>query len=644
MPVNALGGSAFEKLQNYKEPTIQRVTKTKQPRIDEVTLKHEEAIEQSSALDTLSKLVRNFTEITSVLRRPYDNPFESKNATLTTTDLGLAEKYVSVIPGKYTPKMTFDLHVEQVATASKLLINYPINSDKEVDFEGLLDFDINGTSVKIDFTTEETGKEIVKKINSEFEKEGVKATANLLKLGDGKANIQVTNQELGQKDIRCLLTETGYLDLIGHFIPYERNNQFGCTLGTSAKIVIDGTELENPDSNIFDGKTIGFEGVTIKALAPNTVGNPNAIKQTVTIAPDTTNDGVMMKSISKFARAYNDLKIFVAKMTEKSSDKEYAKTAILHNSSAIRQAQALLDSVFDPNINNGGKYKLLSDVGVGLVPADKDEAAPIGTTLLQTVDETALRNALENNYEDFVTLFRGTLKVTETNTRGSKLALSSTTETLDSKFYNKDMNVKIKPGVNPGEVLPFSTQAIDDNGNPIFDPDPTGGGALAIARMIYWDVEVEIDGITNLNPLNVHIPIRGHYTRSGADSKFGYIDFKDTELKGLRLQWDAANVTNQGNNNPEIFTVNLSQGLADLTYFRSNDLMSADGNTGTLNFASKEIQSKVKNFSDEKTKLETILARDLEKIEQEFAKIEQMSILNDIFLDAISDILNPAAA
>ena len=152
MPVNAVGGSHLEKLQNYKEPTIQRITKQKQPRIDEVTLKHEEAIEQSSALDTLSKLVGNFTGAAAVLQKPYDSPFENKNATLTTTDLGLPEKYVSVIPGKYTPKMTFDLRVEQVATASKLLISSPINSDEAFNTNGSLNFDINGSNVEIDFT------------------------------------------------------------------------------------------------------------------------------------------------------------------------------------------------------------------------------------------------------------------------------------------------------------------------------------------------------------------------------------------------------------------------------------------------------------------------------------------------------------
>jgi len=428
----------------------------------------------------------------------------------------------------------------------------------------------------------------------------------LLKLGDGTANIKVTHQELGAKGIECT------------FIQYEnfmhmeyKEHEFVCTIGTSAKIVIDGTELENPDSNIFDGKTIGFEGVTIKALAPNTAG-PNAIKQTVTIAPDTTNDGVMMKSISKFARAYNDLKIFVAKMTEKSSDKEYAKTAILHNSSAIRQAQALLDSVFDPSINNGGKYKLLSDVGVGLVLANKNEEAPIGTTLLQTVDEAALRNALENNYEDFTALFRGALKVTANPAnQNSKLSLSFMSKSLDSKFYNQDMTVKIKPGANPGEIVQF-TDLVDDT---------------------KWDVEAYFGEKI----------IKGNYKQ--VDSKdgtnnAGYIDFNGTPLEGLRLYWNAVKATNLTNQNPEEFTVNLSQGLADITYFRSNDLMGEDGK-GSLEFYSTESQSKVKSFSKKKTELETILARDLEKIEQAYSKVEEMSLLNDIILDAIKGLLNP---
>ena len=643
MATSAVGGTALERLQNYKEPTIKRVTKAQQTKIDAVTLKHEGAVEQSTALGTLSGLVRSFTGAAAVLQRPYDSPFDKKSATLTTTDVGIAQKYISVTSGKYTPKMNFDVRVEQIAQASTLLMNAAVipynpaqdtagamNGGGPANLDGTFTFDVEGVLVNINVVGADSIKDIIRKVNNEFSTQNVNARASFVKLVRGGAHIQITHQELGNKQIQSSFTDA---DLLVGVVPqYTADSAVLGTSGQNAIIHINGVQLEQ-NNNIFDGATVGIEGVTIKALAPNTVGPAN--KQTVTIAPDTTNDGVV-KDIAKFVRAYNDLKIFVAKMTEKISDKEYAPTAVLHNSSAIRQARFLLDSVFDPSINSGGKYKLLSDVGIGLAPAEKDEEAPVGTTLLSTVDEAALRNALETNYEDFTALFVGKLTVTANAAGGSKLDLSSMTESLDPKFYNTPMRVKINPGAAAGQVAPFPpVPALDNNGAPIID---NINGVLT-PRMISWDVEVEIDGITNPNPLlpNNHTPIRGHYTRNGTDT-FGYIDFKDTDLKGLRLQWDAVNVVVGA---PEVFTVNLSQGLSDLAYFRSNDLMSEDGNRGTLILTSKEIQQKVKDLSAEQTKLETILEKELDKIEQQFAKIEQMSILNDIFLDAISDLLNP---
>ena len=85
MATKAVGGTALERLQNYKEPTIKRVTKAQQTKIDAVTLKHEKAVEQSTALGTLSDLVSNFTAAAAVLHRPYDSPFDKKIATLTPT-------------------------------------------------------------------------------------------------------------------------------------------------------------------------------------------------------------------------------------------------------------------------------------------------------------------------------------------------------------------------------------------------------------------------------------------------------------------------------------------------------------------------------------------------------------------------------
>jgi flagellar capping protein FliD len=640
MATSAVGGTALERPQNYKEPTIKRVTKAQQTKIDAVTLKHENAVEQSTALGTLSDLVSNFTAAAAVLHRPYDSPFDKKIATLTPTVVagyvGKPEQYISVNASTFAPKTAFNVEVTSIAKASKLTLPVGINYNPAVQggggagFVGRLTFSVDGgpNVVVTPQNVLTSGQQIVRDINSAFATAGIKVQANLVVDGQGQADIQISHQENGPKLLNC---DYSTFDWLAWNVISSSNSGMPAlgTTGSVATIVIDGLAPINSDTNVF--KDV-IPGITITALAANTAGQ----KQTATIVPDISNENGVIKDLDNFVTAYNDLTIFVAKMTEKASDKEYASTAVLHNSQAINQARFLLNSVFDPSINSGGKYKLLSDIGIGLKVAEKSDNAPARTKLLGKTDETKLRDALTNNYEDFTALFVGKLKVTTNAARGSKLDLSMMTEPLESKFYNTPMRVKINPGAAAGQVAPFPpVQAVDDLGNPIFDPDPAGGPA--IPRMISWDVEVEINGITNLaNPL-VHTPIRGHYTRNGTDT-FGYIDFKDTDLKGLRLQWDAVNVVVGA---PEVFTVNLSQGLSDLAYFRSNDLMSEDGNRGTLILTSKEIQQKVKDLSAEQTKLETILEKELDKIEQQFAKIEQMSILNDIFLDAISDLLNP---
>lgn len=647
MPINQISNSPLMCLQNHKEPLIKRLNKNYAPRIEDAVTRSELAEEQYVALGTLNDLVKNFTKSALNIQNPVINPFDKKMSNITTTDTSRPNNYISVETTPKASKMSFDVRVNAVATASKMIIGkggtLNIRSVGNM-FNGELTVGVDGVNSVVKLNGGESLQQIIDNINNKFADNGVKASAISLKI-DGandndndKYNIVISSQELGAKVLTFNWNPNGKFNPFTGLIQPHSGNYLLETLnipGTEAEITIDGRQIEKQDSNVF--KDI-MTGVTIKVLAPNISGDVTKT-QTVNIGPNTTNDGVI-KDIAIFVRAYNDLKIFVAKMTEKSSEKDYADTAVLHNSSAIRKARFLLDSVFDPSINNGGKYKLLSDVGIGLIPAERDEEAPIGTTLLSTVDETKLRNAMDNNYEDFTALFVGALKVTANTAGGSKLALSSMTETLDSKFYNTPMRVEINPGAAPGEVALFPpVQARDRDNNLLTDPNPIPGG-LPIPRMVQWGVKVEIPGITDTptNPGVHNNPIWGTYTRNDTDT-FGYIDFKDTDLKGLRLQWDAVNV---GPGVAEVFTVNLSQGLADLAYFRSNDLMSEDGKRGTLLIDSEFMHSKVNKLNIEKIKLEDTLETKLNEIEMQFAKIEQMSILNDIFLNAISDIINPS--
>ena len=288
-------------------------------------------------------------------------------------------------------------------------------------------------------------------------------------------------------------------------------------------------------------------------------------------------------------------------------------------------------------------------MGIGLAPAADIDDAPCGTDILTSIDPTALDNALNNHFDDFTALFRGGLKVTTNSKRGSTLNLSYFKNKLDSDVFKKPMTIKIWPGAGPGDVIQKKVDKLDEYGNKIIDPENPNNYIKVDAH----GVEVSIPGITNKNLNNlgepINTPILGTYTRNGNET-YGYISFEGTELEGLRLQWDALNVSSDPSTisvdnprgEPETFIIELTQGLADVVYFKSNDLMSEDGTRGTILTGSELMHSKVKKLSIEKTKLEDTLETKLDEIEMQFAKIEQMSILNDIFLDAISDIINPS--
>ena len=653
MPINPVGGSALMRLQNYKEPLIKRLNKDYAPRIEDSVTRSELAGEQYVALGTLGGLVRNLTKAALAIQNPVINPFDKKMANITSTDTTHPNNYISVETTPKASQMAFDVRVNAVATASKMIISkggtLNIRSVGNI-FNGELTVGVDGINSVIKLNAGDSLQQIIDNINNKFADKGVKANAVPLKINDANDNynIVISSQELGEKVLSCNWVPIGLSPFTG--LPYPANSliETANTLGKQANITIDGGQIALQDSNVF--KDI-MPGVTIKALTPNIggLGGDVTKTQTVNIGPDTTKTGVF-EDINKFFIAYNKLKVFVAKMTEKTSEKDYADTAVLHSTSEIRQASYLLDSVFsNGSIIGNGKYKSLVEVGIGLAPASDIDDAPCGTDILTTIDPTALDNALNNHFDDFTALFRGGLKVTTNSKRGSTLNLSYFKNKLDSDVFKKPMTIKIWPGAGPGDVIQKKVDKLDEYGNKIIDPENPNN----YIKVDAYGVEVSIPGITdkNLNNLGepINMPILGTYSRKDNET-YGYISFEGTELEGLRLQWDALNVSSDPSTisvdnprgEPETFIIELTQGLADVVYFKSNDLMSEDGTRGTILTGSELMHSKVKKLSIEKTKLEDTLETKLDEIEMQFAKIEQMSILNDIFLDAISDIINPS--
>ena len=341
MPINPVGGSALMRLQNNKEPLIKRLNKDYAPRIEDAVTRSELAGEQYVALGTLGGLVRNLTKAALAIQNPVINPFDKKMANITTTDTSRPNNYISVETTPKASKMTFDVRVNAIATASKMIISKggatnirPLNNV----FKGEFTIGVDGVDSVVKLNGGESLQQIIDSINNKFADNGVKANAVPLKI-DGvndtkydEYNIVISNQELGKKEITFNWTPFG----VSYFsdAPYTFNNfASSYTNGTEANITVDGRQITPQDSNVF--KDI-MPGVTIKALTPN-IGGDLTKTQTVNIGPDTTKTGVF-EDINKFFIAYNKLKVFVAKMTEKTSEKDYADTAVLHSTSEIRQA------------------------------------------------------------------------------------------------------------------------------------------------------------------------------------------------------------------------------------------------------------------------------------------------------------------
>ncbi len=633
MPIGSVSSNPLDKIQSYKDPMMKRLTKAQQPRIDQVKLDHENALERSAALGTLGGLVRNYTKYAHILQDPATNPFNKKAPKLTTTDTLKPEQYISVETSSTAPKMAFNVRVNAIATASKITFDTPpwYNYDPTPNAEGpslvldgVLSIDPgNGPTVDVQINDGDTLSAVLRKINNSFNDNGIKASATTVRSGN-QVSIRIDHQEMGPNALNVVWAPSNPID------DFNLNLRF--RNGTQADITIDGDPIALQDSNLFENI---IPGVTIKALAPN---DPLDVAKTqkVDIVPDTSDTGAIA-DIRKFIIAYNDLKVFHAKMTEKTSLKDYADTAVLHNAPEIRQAGQLLDSMFQlGSVIGTGKYTSLSEIGIGPKPADATYDAPSETKILDVVDYAKLSNALNNHYDDVISLFRGGLKVTANSPRGSTLDLSFMTDLLDTNLFGKPMTVTLTPGAGAGDVIQPQVQKRDDNGQLMFNPPAILGGPPVPVMVDANCVKVSIPGITDIGGPDV--PILGTYTRKGADT-YGYIDFKGTQLEGLRLVWDSMGVTGGAD---ETFTIELSKGLADTAYFRSSDLASEDGRTGTIYLGSQLVQQKAKDLDAEEKKLEAALEEKLEKIEQEFDQIAQLAIMHEIFADAINSIINPS--
>lgn len=554
-----------------REQKVKQATAKYEQNLEKATERVDLTTQQVTAMEQLKRLVQSFTTNAGVMSSQVSNPFISNGLNMTTPEAsGIATNYVNVTLGDGAQQGTFNVGVNQVATASRLIIQgNALPLDENPGIAGTLTIDVAGVHNNVTVVLGDSLTQIIDNINTQFSNNNVEAQAFAVTTPHG-SYIEIRHEQTGANAMSM------------HWVDGIANTeltQHSYTLGQTAKITVEGIQIEQ-DTNTF---TDVLPGVTIKAISPNT--SPGAILNTQTVS--IINDpATALTPLANFLNSYNSLKIFVAQMTERQGD-GFADTAVLNNSSAISQAQNLLDS-FGLGVNTGGGlYKTLSDIGIGfgMDPTPNADSNKLGVEILQVLDKNKLTDAVTNHFTDFTNLFRAAPTfVSNIANHGTVLGFGSTSSLLPNNVLNVDIPISI--ALNNGAVT------------------------------------------------NIAATIDGKFYNGNYDN--GIITFPDTPLSGISFTY--GNITNDAWN--EKFTVKLTQGLTDVAFYNSNALVSSDGTRGSVIFNQKTLTDSLKQQTEDQQKIEDTIATKRKEIEAAFDKVSVLDTYNNFIKEALSELLS----
>ena len=247
-------------------------------------------------------------------------------------------------------------------------------------------FKIGNAEFKIDETT--TLKSLLKDINNSTDA-GVKAsydyTTGKLTLNSTTTGSMNINIEAGTSNITDILglTENGKL---------AKDSQ---TSGQNAILTINGTEVTS-FSNTVTSEVSGLTGVTLKLTEAMSENTPET---KITIKQDTD------KIFNLINQAVKDLNSVISQIDTNTKVDAESKGTLAYETQ-LSNMKSSMRTIFMQGINlSDGEYTSLPSIGIstGAVGASIDDA-----TNQLVIDETALREAIENNPEKVKEMLIGT--------------------------------------------------------------------------------------------------------------------------------------------------------------------------------------------------------------------------------------------
>ena len=296
---------------------------------------------------------------------------------------------------------TYSIEVSKLAQAQKLATSGQVSSSAAIG-AGTITFDMGkitggtldpatgqytgagfasaGTGVKT--VTIDPANTSLTGIRDAINKAGVGVTASIVNDGSATPNrLVLTQTSTGEaSSMKISVAGDAALGTLLNHDPAGTQGLKQTVAAQNAEFKLDGLTISSASNNA--GNVI--EGVTLNLVKTN-IGTPTSL----TVARDTTS---VTESVNKFVSAYNAIN---KTLTDLTAYNEATKTgAVLNGDATARSMQSQLRAVLSAPIASGGTaFTVLSEIGVTVKAG------------VMAVDDTKLKKAIENNFDDIASLF-----------------------------------------------------------------------------------------------------------------------------------------------------------------------------------------------------------------------------------------------
>ena len=307
----------------------------------------------------------------------------------------------TVTAGAKAAAGTYSIEVSKLAQAQKLATSGQASSSAAIG-AGTITFDMGkitggtldaatGQYTGAGFASAGTGLKTVTidpantsltGIRDAINKAGVGVTASIVNDGSATPNrLVLTQTSTGEaSSMKISVDGDAALGTLLNHDPAATQGLKQTVAAQNAEFKLDGLTISSASNNA--GNVI--EGVTLNLVKTN-VGTPTSL----TVARDTAS---VTESVNKFVSAYNAIN---KTLTDLTSYNEATKTgAVLNGDATARSMQSQLRAVLSAPVASGGTaFTVLSEIGVTVKAG------------VMAVDDTKLKKAIENNFDDIASLF-----------------------------------------------------------------------------------------------------------------------------------------------------------------------------------------------------------------------------------------------